>query len=106
MKKVLILSVLLITLAGCTGGYNAHNPSPEAYQAIYSGYNDLNLCKTYFRKSDGVLLRDEVRHRIYKAVLSQIEERNLDCNFFPELADKESWGMEDWIKEYEESLEL
>ena len=39
-----------------------------------------------------------------KIVVSEVMKRKLNCNFFPELASKEPW-MEDWIKEYEESLE-
>ena len=106
MKRVLILSVLLTTLAGCTSGYNDfNNPSPQNVQAQVSGYNDYRLCNVYFNKMMGGTFDDDFRYKYSKPIVAEVEKRNLDCNSFPELADKEAW-REDWIKEYEESLEL
>jgi hypothetical protein len=36
-------------------------------------------------------------------MLNEINNRNLDCKSFPEYSDREE-GMEDWVSEYEESL--
>ena len=38
---------------------------------------------------------------IVSPTVIEVEKRNLDCNSFPELADKKAW-KEDWIKEYED----
>ena len=105
MKKLLTLSLLLTTLAGCTEYNQFANPSPQNIQAQVNGLNDFMLCQVYFDKLFGSGRSKEFRYRHYKPTVIEVEMRNLDCNSFPEFADKEAW-KEDWIKEYEESLEL
>ena len=100
MKKLLLITVIFIS--GCAG-YNEFNPSPEAYECLYSGLNDFQLCDAYL-SPHAVLRSKEFRYRGIKKVVSEVMKRKLNCNFFPELASKEPY-MEDWIKEYEQSLE-
>ena len=101
MKKLLLISVLIIT--GCAEYNDFANPSPANIQSRISRTDDFTLCSQYL--GDYALLRsEEFNYRNLKPVVDEVKRRNLDCNSFPELSKYESW-LEDWVKEYEESLE-
>ena len=102
MRKLLLISALILTACTSTEYNDFANPSPENLKSTYGGLNDYRLCNSYF--GPYALLRNkEFNYRYIKIVVAEVKKRNLDCNSFPELSNKEAW-MEDWIKEYEESL--
>ena len=106
MRKLLTLSLLTVLLVGgcASGDYKAFvDPSDEIIESNYRSSSDYNLCWLTFQLG-AVLRSKEFRYRRYIRLLKEIDSRNLDCKSFPELTDEEAW-MEDWIKEYEESLE-
>ena len=97
MKKLLLISVFI--LGGCQTQF-----SDEAIIATYQGTNDFELCLAYYSKKIALASNKETRYRLYKIIINEIDRRSLDCKTFPEFLDKEKW-MEEWIQEYEESLE-
>ena len=74
MKRLLTLSVLLTTLAGCTSGYNEFNPSPEVFQARVSGYDDYRvwhlagLIASQSGNQEQATIYLKQTHQLYKSV--------------------------------------
>ena len=101
MKKLLLISVLIIS--GCAEYNDFANPSPVIIESRISRTDDFNLCDRYLG-AYASLRSKEFNYRNLKPVVDEVKRRNLDCNSFPEFSKKEPW-LEDWIKEYEESLE-
>ena len=91
-------------LGGCTTTIrDEFNPSPQRAESMIVAYDDFRLCEWSFNKTNGALRSKEFQYRFKKPVVEEIKRRNLDCKEFPEFKEKKDW-IEDWVNEYEESL--
>ena len=106
MKHLTTLLLLaLLVLGGCTSTLkDVFDTSPQGAKAMIVGLDDFRLCEWSFNRF-GALRSKEFQYRFKKPTVEEIKRRNLDCKSFPEFKDKKDW-IEDWVKNYEESLNL
>ena len=105
MKHLTTASLLaLLVLGGCTTTLSDEwNTSPQRAESMVVSFDDFRLCEWSFNKTYGAIRSKEFQYRFKKPVVEEITRRNLNCKDFPEFSKKKDW-IEDWVNEYEESL--
>ena len=104
MKSLSTILLTLLVLGGCTTTLkDEFDASPQRATAMIVGFDDFRLCEWSFNKTYGALRSKEYQYRFKKPTVEEIKRRNLDCKEFPEFKEKKDW-IEDWVNEYEVSL--